>query len=366
MYPRYHNIVEGLKLSFFNYFSDSKVVRVIGGMIPDPPWPARYECARWLHVNLGDVESYPPIKDMLKRLLSEFSTIVIGHSVPGMMTSGATESNILALYYWKKQGRKRVLLFSHTHYSIIKAAQLLDLEYKIVKKTSRLSDVSEDDIIVATLGTTEEGLVDDLKQLREIASKTGAVIHIDAAYYGPLYRYNAKSDLILDELSPTISVDLHKIPESPPPAGVLFSYNNDIIESLYFSAPYIPNKRQFGVLGTRPGCVVPAALAALELTIVKWPGGPSSLLSDLNKIINIFKEELSKYGYEFLGGPAPIRCILHPRGPWIIKWLRDHNYYPYTCRNDKGIRFAAMPHYLWKGFNWIIEVLKRAAGATGK
>ena len=331
-------------------------------MIPDPPWPARYECARWAHVNLGDIDSYPPINSVLEDLLARFTRIVVGRSMPAVLTSGATESNILALYYWRSIGKKRVILFRHTHYSVLKGAKLLGMEYILITPENLDKIASPSDIIVATLGTTELGHVDDLNSVRSIAESKGAHVHVDAAYYGAIYRYSHKLKyIVLDDVVASLSVDLHKIPEAPPPAGVLIVNNKNIINKLYFKAEYIPSGSQFGLLGTRPGCVIPAASVALRLTMERWPGGPAGLARDLQRVVDDIAISLERYGYRAVGGPAPIRCLIHDNINKILKYLHRKGFRAYTCSAGQGIRFVAMPHHIWKGYNWIIQLLAEAA-----
>ncbi len=344
-----------------SFFHKTYYNNVIGGMIPDPPWPVREECARWVHVNLGDPSSYPLLNEMIKKLLLKFSKIVLGRKVPGIVTSGASESNLLALYYWRLKGKRRVIIFPHTHYSISKSAKILKLNKILVNDINELEKkLQSTDVIVATLGTTEEGLVDDIKRLRELAESRGAVIHIDAAYYGAIYRYSLKREIPIDEVSPTIAVDLHKIPEAPPPAGILFTYNNNILDSLYFDAPYIPSKKQFGILGTRQGCVIPASLKAISIVYENWINGPRGLARSLEREIIDIEVELTEKGYMSHGGPAPIRCLTHPRIPEILLNLERSGFHVYTCHGGRGIRLVAMPHHIWKGYYWLIEVLSRA------
>ncbi len=337
-------------------------LRVIGGMIPDPPWPARYECARWAHVNLGDIDSYPPMNSILNDLLDRFTRIVVGRSMPAVLTSGATESNILALYYWRNIGKKRVVLFKHTHYSVLKGAKLLGMRYTIIDPEDLEKTVGSSDIIVATLGSTELGRIDDLKSIRSIAESKGAHVHVDSAYYGAIYRYShGLKEIVLDDIVASLSVDLHKIPEAPPPAGVLIVSSRDIINQLYFKAEYIPSGSQFGLLGTRPGCVIPAASVALRLTLERWPGGPASLARDLQRVVDDVTGSLEYYGYRAVGGPAPIRCLIHYNINKILKYLYRKGFRAYTCSTGQGIRFVAMPHHIWKGYNWIIRLLVEAS-----
>lgn len=337
--------------------------RVIGGMIPDPPWPAREACARWAHTNKGDLGSYEGLKEVHDDVIERFSRIVFGGIYPGMMTSGATESNLLSLLYWRNRGKRRVVAFPHTHYSVRKAAYILGMEYVETSYSSIETLIENTDVVVATLGTTEMGRVDPLEYIVEVARAKGASVHIDAAYYGTIARHSKASGidkLELNDTVATLAVDLHKIPESPPPAGAIYAWDENVLESLWFESPYIPGKRQFGALGTRPGCVVYAASISLRLVVEEWPSGPEGLARDLEDMIRDVEVELGDYGYSSIGGPAPIRCLMHQNIDNIIDYIKRRGYSVYRCSNG-GLRIVAMPHLLWKGYRWIIRILQEAS-----
>ena len=65
--------------------------------------------------------------------------------------------------------------------------------------------------VVATAGTTDAGAIDSLKTVREITTKYGAWMHIDAAWGGALLLSNNHRDLLDGiELSDSITLDFHK------------------------------------------------------------------------------------------------------------------------------------------------------------
>ena len=331
--------------------------RVIGAMTPNPPWPARYACAMYSHWNLGDPASYPEMLEEKQNLLNRFSNIVFGRQYPGELTSGATESNILALLYWRRKGKRRVVATPTTHYSIRKATEILGMEYSLVGE----SRITSADVVVITIGTTEYGGISPDPGIIEEARRVGAGVHVDAAYAGAIARYLGEPPVKgLDETVATMSVDLHKIPESPPPAGVLYTYDTEVLETLSWEAPYIPTSRQFGLLGTRPGCVVKAASVALRVTMEEYPGGPSKLASDLAGMVSKLAEELEPLGFQPIGGPYPVRCMLHDNTGRIIEGLKRRGISAYTCHGGRGIRIVAMPHYLWEGYEWMINEIRQA------
>ncbi len=349
-------------------------IRVIGGMIADPLPPVRETCKAKLHTNLGDPESYTGLEDSLEKLVKRVSLDVLGYKTPGMITSGATESNILSLYYWRQKGKKRVVVFDTVHYSVLKAAKLLGLETLILKTRKGYEpiiddlerSVTEKDVIVVTIGTTETGYVDPVNEIYEIVKKKEAGLHIDAAFAGYIMRYLRKPVRIeLDNVASTLAVDLHKIPEAPIPAGVLLASDNDVIESLYFESPYIPSKRQFGLLGSRPGCTVFAANVALDVLKTRFGDVENlakELLSYTDKIVSILQESGYMPIHEVM---TPIVCLSHEAYEEILKVASNKCIRLYQCPRHRGLRLAIMPHILWNVKLGIPAILEKLAKERG-
>lgn len=309
-----------------------------------------------MEYNLGDPYSYPEMEWAAQRALEELARVSLAKTYPGMMTSGATESNILAALYWREKGKRRIQYTPGAHYSILKAAHLLGMKAEVIHSPE---SIKSDALVVVTLGKTEDGSLDDLQGIAETAARVGAAVHVDAAYAGPLAPTLAGLRLELDGVVATVAIDFHKVPEAPPPAGALYAYTNEIIESLAYEARYIPSGRQPGLLGTRPGCVAFAALEAVKLTLLSWPGGPSGLASSLDAMIQEISSVAEELGYRVEGGPFPVRCLTLPGTPDLALRLNRLGVRAYRCK-ESGVRVVAMPHHIWEGYRWIIDVLAEA------
>ncbi len=331
-------------------------IKVIGGMIPNPLPPVREVCKNRLHTNLGDPESYENLKEQIDYLVKRVSQASLGKEYPGWVTSGATESNILSLYYWRSQGKKRVVLFDSAHYSILKAAKILNMETLIIptengykpKLEILRNKITEKDIITATVGTTETGFIDPIEAIYEIAKRKNAGLHVDAAFTGYIMRYlNKPVKITLDETLSTIAIDVHKIPEAPIPVGVLLANSEELIEALFFESPYIPGKKQFGLLGSRPGCSVYAAHIALDLLHLIF-GNVENLARELLNYAESVANELEAFGYKNVHEIySPIVCLQHPEFEKIIEKAEMKCVKLYTCPRFKGFRLAIMPHIIW-------------------
>lgn len=163
-----------------------------------------------------------------------------GHPCPdAVITSGGTESNLVALLLARERARAagaptvQVVQGGNAHHSVRRAAWILGLPAPVTVPcrdgvidpsalARTLAAVPGPALVVATAGTTDEGLIDPLPEIAAVAASHGAELHVDAAYGGPLLF----SDRLRDRLdgignAVSITLDLHKLGWQPVAAGVL-------------------------------------------------------------------------------------------------------------------------------------------------
>ena len=195
-------------------------------------------------------------------VLATFSALAFGAPGAGSITSGATESNHLALLLARDEavrrgfgvdpaeaglpaaacGRLRILASNLAHFSLARAAAQLGLGENAVIPVPVLADHRLDPrallriaaevsargeriaAVVATAGTTDAGAIDPLAACAETARAHGAWFHVDAAYAGGLLLSDQHRPLLTGlELADTVSVDLHKLGWQTIPAGLLLT-----------------------------------------------------------------------------------------------------------------------------------------------
>ncbi len=343
--------------------------KVLGGMTPRPPPDVLEVCRLYSWQNMGDPESYTASREAASYIVSTASLAVFGMEYPGWVTSGASEGNLLALYALREMGYSRVLYFQSAHYSIPKSARILGMRAEPLPVAGGYepllgelkSRLREGDIVVATVGTTETGYIDPVLEVAETAEARGAVVHVDAAFAGPIMRYlgDGKVPRRLRGAVASIVMDMHKIPEAPAGVGLLLARDREFIELLYHSAPYIPSGRQFGVLGTRNGGPVVAAAYALS-KMVEY--GVERLASELMRASETLVSVLEPHGYGVLHGvETPILCLIHPSHNSVFMRLGEMGYRAYRCLGGRGVRMAVMPHLLPE-LGEVARILARAAG----
>ncbi|MGW5676469.1 pyridoxal phosphate-dependent decarboxylase family protein [Streptomyces sp. NPDC003860] len=174
-----------------------------------------------------------------------------------LITSGGTEANLLALLFARERAARagtsplRVVCGANAHHSVHRAAWVLGLpEPRTLPCTrGRLTpDVVADalrehrgpTLVVATAGTTDEGLIDPLPQLAEVTAAHGAELHVDAAYGGPLCFSDALAPRLAGlDAAVSVTFDLHKLGWQPLAAGALVLADAAAVRHLSHRADYL-------------------------------------------------------------------------------------------------------------------------------
>ena len=158
----------------------------------------------------------------------------------GYVTSGGTEGNMYGLYLARELFPNAMFYFSEeTHYSVLKNVRVLNARYIMIKRQengeidySGLRDmirVNRDvpAVIMANVGTTMRGAVDNIPQIRSILEElvvSNAYIHADAALSGLILPFVAEPQPFgFDAGIDSISVSGHKLIGAPVPCGVVLT-----------------------------------------------------------------------------------------------------------------------------------------------
>jgi histidine decarboxylase len=163
----------------------------------------------------------------------------------GYMTAGGTEGNLYGLYLARELYPNGVVFYSeHTHYSAAKIVRVLgarsimirgqengEIDYDDLRETLRLyRDVPP--IILANIGTTMHGAVDDLAHIRAMMKELAIArfyIHADAALSGMILPWVAEPQPFgFDAGVDSISVSGHKFIGSPMPCGVVLARRSHV------------------------------------------------------------------------------------------------------------------------------------------
>ena len=198
----------------------------------------------------------------------------------GLMTTGGTESNLVALLAARQLGGGTggsVVLPSYSHYSHFKACALFNLEPIAVKPASPLEVVDANAVeaairpdtvaLMSTAGTFGTGWVDPIEDMARIAKARGIPLHVDACCGGFILPFRPAEMEVppiprWDFTCPgvtSISVDFHKHGMTPPPASmILFRDPEHLAAARGVSPP------DGGLPGTRAGGPVAAAWTMIQ------------------------------------------------------------------------------------------------------
>ncbi len=156
----------------------------------------------------------------------------------GYVTAGGTEGNMYGIYVGRELLREPIAYFSQdTHYSVLKILHVLkirnimirsqengELDYDDLRESIRINrDVPA--LIVANIGTTMKGAVDNLDQIRELIEELAlprSYIHADAALSGMILPFvEDPQPFGFDSGIDSIAISGHKLIGSPLPCGVV-------------------------------------------------------------------------------------------------------------------------------------------------
>ena len=158
----------------------------------------------------------------------------------GYVTSGGTEGNMYGLYLARELFPNAMFYFSEdTHYSVLKNVRVLNARYIMIKRQENgeidyrdlreMINVHRDlpAVIMANIGTTMRGAVDDIDHIRRIlqdSAVTSSYIHADAALSGMILPFVAEPQPYgFDAGVDSISVSGHKLLGAPLPCGVVLT-----------------------------------------------------------------------------------------------------------------------------------------------
>ena len=156
----------------------------------------------------------------------------------GYVTTGGTEGNMYGIYVGRELLRDPVAYFSQdTHYSVLKILHVLNIRNIMIRSQDN-GELDYDDLresirinrdapalIVANIGTTMKGAVDDLERIHAIAAELSLpryYVHADAALSGMILPFvDDPQPFGFDSGIDSIAISGHKMIGSPLPCGVV-------------------------------------------------------------------------------------------------------------------------------------------------
>ena len=240
---------------------------------------------------LGGKRAFSSLKRMEEEVIAMALDLFHGReSSTGNMTTGGTESIVMALKACRDWNRKRrgvpnhrgnIVLPVTAHPAFEKGASLMDIEIRRVPVTSALRAdpkamaefIDADTImIVGSVPCFPHGVVDPIPELSQLAVDKSVWLHVDACV-GGYVAHSARElgapipdfDFALPGVA-SLSADLHKFGFCPKPASTVFFRDSERAAAQTFDFDVWPSGRftTSTLVGTRPGGGVSGAWAVLN------------------------------------------------------------------------------------------------------
>lgn len=336
--------------------------RIIGSMCTCPHEVGVEAYYMFFESNLGDSGLFKGTRKMEKEVIKILGDLLGKKDACGHLITGGTEANIMAMRAARNSRRVKdpeIIIPKSAHFSFKKAADMLclkireaelDENYRLdiesVKKLISPRTVA----IVGIAGTTELGVIDPIEELSDICIENNIYLHVDAAFGGfsiPFLNkigYNfPKFDFSLKGVS-SITIDPHKMGLAPIPTGCILFKDRTYLQSISTETPYLTDKEQSTIVGTRTG-----ASAAAVWALMNYFGsdGYACIAQNCMKVTQLLAEGIQKSGFKLIRKPQlnivafksdqmgieEISNKLEERG-----WMASISAYP------KAIRIVVMPH----------------------
>ncbi len=301
----------------------------------------------------------------------------------GVFTSGGTAANLSAMVTAREQWRKKkanqnlkglIMASDGAHSSIKAMAKVIDADVHLVKTDGRLTgDLLQAEIkametedrrrlfaVVATGGTTNAGIIDDLQGIASVCEREEIWYHVDAAYGGGALVADSVRPLFNGiEHADSITIDPHKWLFSPYDCGaVLYRDPSLALEAHKQEGSYLDIFKDEGASGFNPadyqvqltrrlrGMPLWYSLATHGTDKYKWAVERGISLAGIAGDLIEKRPELS------LVRPPSLSCVLFSREGWT-----SQDYLDWTYRNHKA-GIALVTPTLWRSGDRYETVLR--------
>jgi glutamate/tyrosine decarboxylase-like PLP-dependent enzyme len=326
----------------------------------------------------------------------------------GYVSTGGTESNIQALwtfrnkyiideyvedpeninandlqkYFIKYVNEINVVYSEDTHYSVYKAAHILNIPQKCIpvnKETRQINvdylsgyiDKAKDSgvnyfIIVLNMGTTMFGSVDNIDPINELLASKNIryTIHVDAAFGGFIYPFTNKSNKLTFENNKinSFTLDAHKMLQAPYGTGIYLVRkhldDNRLIKYVTTGKASYIEGNDSTVCGSRSGANAVSIWMILKLY---GPDGGLKFCEELLQRTKFLCDELEKLDIEFFRDKF-MNIVAIRASASLQKLQEKHHLVPNSHDNPEWYKVVVMNHVDNQMINEFINDLKNIIG----
>lgn len=332
--------------------------RILSSMCTSPhPLSKKVYCA-FIETNLGDAGLFKGTRALEEKVISSLGRLLGDKNACGFVVSGGTEANITAMWAARNKAKKptpEVVLPASAHFSFDKAGDMLGLKLRKAKLNADFS-VDVGDVkrkinkstvaLVGMAGSTERGVVDDVEALAELAVKHRLHMHVDAAFGGfviPFLRelgYGVRNfDFSIDGVD-SITVDPHKMGLAPVPGGCILFRQGAVLKHIETHSPYLTERSQFTISGTRSGASVASIYAVTEL--LGMEGYRKNVKRCMEITLGLYSA-VKKLGFDVIKPTMNVLVFGSKRQDEIARELAKRGWMVSRTREGE-IRLVIMPH----------------------
>ena len=344
---------------------DAKFEQILGSMCTMPHEVAKKAYEMFIETNLGDYGLFKGTKELEEKAIEWVAKLL--HAPPsyaGILTSGGTESNITALWIFKRLSKKKgVIVPKQAHFSFEKASSLLDLKLKVIDCNlyMRAKDIkgklSKDTAcVVAIAGNTNFGYIDEIEEIAEICNEENVFLHVDAAFGGFVAPFISKKIFDFRAKISSICVDGHKMGMICIPCGFLLLKEKKWLEEIRVESKCTHTKYQFSLLGTRPGAAAASAYATLSYIGMK---GYEKIAIKCMDVIKHLAKLLDERSIEYFEPELNLLAIKVGNAREVARKLAKMKWYVGVDEENGTIRVVAMPHVTKDMINKFVDDLER-------
>lgn len=294
----------------------------------------------------------------------------------GVFTSGGTVANLSAMVaareHWRSEnpensGLKALLLTSNGAHSSIQAmAKVIDADVVLINSSEEyitgkdlektIATLSAEDrkrlfTVVATGGTTNAGIIDDLDSIADVCEREKLWFHVDCAYGGGALAAKSVRHLFNGiEKADSITIDPHKWLFSPYDCGAVIYKNMQLAKNAHSQkGAYLEIFKDEGAQGFNPAdyqIQLTRRLRGLPLWFSLAMHGTDKYRQAIERgieLAGIAEAKIKDHPDLELVRPAGLSVVLFTRNDWEPEQYRD-----WTYKNHKS-GFALVTPTTWKG-----------------
>ncbi len=293
----------------------------------------------------------------------------------GVFTSGGTAANLSAMItareYWREQNEENkaykglIITSSGAHSSIKSMASVIDADIILVddddedkltgewlqKKINQLSFTDRKRLfaVVATGGTTNAGIIDNLETVADVCEKEKLWFHVDAAYGGGALAAPSVRHLFNGiERADSITIDPHKWLFSPYDCGAIIYKNIELAKNAHSQkGAYLDIFKDEGAQGFNPAdyqIQLTRRLRGLPLWFSLAMHGTEKYAQAIERgleLAQIAAEKIKASDYLELIREPGLSCVLFKRKGW-----QPDDYIDWTYTNHQA-GFALVTPTKW-------------------